>query len=166
MFESSTRTKQLLTRPRLILTGSLAVGLIVALLPPCALEPLRVLYNLALEPAQIVAGRVVARAETLVSQARHAAATADEVSTLAAEAAQSCACAIGTGNGAAARSSERGKGRRDKPSARHTATGPHRSHPRSGPGSSRRGTPGRDGNRRRRYSSGIRREMRVPSTAA
>ncbi|HVU88343.1 MAG TPA: rod shape-determining protein MreC [Pirellulales bacterium] len=88
MFESSERPKPLLTRPRLILAGSLAAGLITALLPARALEPLRALYNRALEPGQLVAGRLVARLETLVAQARHATATADEVAGLTADAAR------------------------------------------------------------------------------
>jgi cell shape-determining protein MreC len=88
MFETSERSKQFLTRPRLILAGSLALGLIMAVLPARVLQPLRGLYDRALEPGQIVAGRLVARAETLVARVRHVSATADEVAELTGNAAR------------------------------------------------------------------------------
>jgi hypothetical protein len=88
MFETTQRKKALLARPRLILAGTLAVGLIVALVPGRALEPLRRQYSRAIEPGQIVAGRLVARGVALVERARLATATADEVATLTANAAR------------------------------------------------------------------------------
>lgn len=88
MFESSQRTKQFFTRPRLILAGSLVLGMLLALLPARAVEPLRTLYNRALEPGQIIAGRLVTRAETLVARFVHASATADEVAELSVDAAR------------------------------------------------------------------------------
>jgi cell shape-determining protein MreC len=85
MFEQAAK-RTIFARPHIILAATLLAGLLVALLPRRAVEPLRHLYGRIIEPGHVLAGQLVARGSGLVERAHHTAATAEEITALTAAA--------------------------------------------------------------------------------